>query len=70
MSAIPGCINFFLPKEKWGIGLMGDEKQLQSYVKQYDVDTAYGRWIPSKTMEDYIVALTTMSLVCVASPSI
>ncbi len=50
-----GRIDFFIPKKKWGIECMREGIRLQEHASRFDVDGAYGQWIGSGEMNDYII---------------
>ena len=49
-------IDFFLQDQMWGIELIRDGDGLrQSYELQYDATRAYGKWLTTQTMNDFIM---------------
>jgi len=53
-GARKGRINFFIHSKKWGIELLRDGSNLQEHSSRSGEKGAYGMWIPSETMVDYI----------------
>ena len=54
-GARQGCIDFFIPSTKWGIELLHDGSKLEEHETRLFSHDAYGAWIASSEMMDYIV---------------
>jgi len=50
-----GCIDFFIPSKKWGIGLLRDGNNIQEHWSRFLEHDAYGKWLEFSDMMDYIV---------------
>ena len=54
-GAHKGRIDFFIRSKKWGIGLLRDGSNLQEHSSRFGEEGAYGMWIPSNAMVDYLI---------------
>lgn len=54
-APVAGRIDFFIPVVKWGIEIARDGQQLAEYSSRIDSDGAYGAWLTSGDMTDYIL---------------
>ena len=54
-GARPGCIDFFIPSKKWGIGLLRDGNNMEEHWSRFLLHGAYGTWLESSDMMDYII---------------
>ena len=54
-GAHPGCIDFFIPSKKWGIDLLHDGSNLEEHWSRFRLGGAYGAWLKTSDMADYIV---------------
>ena len=54
-GARPGRIDFFIPSKKWGIELLHDESNLEEHWSRFHLGGAYGAWLKTSDMADYIV---------------
>jgi len=54
-GARKGRIDFFIRSKKWGIELLRDGSNLQEHNSRFGEEGAYGMWIPSNTMVDYLI---------------
>jgi hypothetical protein len=52
---VTGRIDFFVPIVKWGIEIMRDGKRLQEHDSRFEHSGAYGVWLQSGDMTDYIL---------------
>jgi hypothetical protein len=50
-----GRIDFFLPSKKWGIELTRDGEKLLGHSDRFAAQGAYGAWLQSADMVDYIL---------------
>jgi len=50
-----GRINFFIPIMKWGIEITWDGSRLLEHVDRFTDSGAYGAWLESGDMKDYIL---------------
>ena len=50
-----GRIDFFIAKKKWGIEITRDGKKLQEHSDRFGDHGAYGHWIETGEMSDYIL---------------
>ena len=50
-----GRIDFFIAKKKWGIEITRDGKKLQEHSDRFGGHGAYGHWIETGEMSDYIL---------------
>ena len=50
-----GRIDFFIPKVKWGIEIIRDGHQLSEHNSRFKTSGAYGAWLQSGDMTDYIL---------------
>lgn len=51
----PGRIDFFIPKKKWGIELTRNGSKLKEHDSRFAIDGAYGQWLQSMHMVDYVL---------------
>ncbi len=54
-GARQGRIDFFIEAKKWGIELVRDGKGLYEHGSRFDVTGAYGTWLPTNDMLDYLL---------------
>ncbi|KAK2459537.1 hypothetical protein APHAL10511_008443 [Amanita phalloides] len=55
-SRVTGCIDFFIPKMKWGIEILRDGDRLLQHNTRFHEETgAYGAWLRSGEMTDYVL---------------
>jgi hypothetical protein len=52
---VVGRIDFFIPVVKWGIEIMRDGNRLFEYNSRFEASGAYGTWLKSGDMADYIL---------------
>ena len=50
-----GRIDFFIPSRKWGIELTRDGRKLDEHASRFAADGAYGQWLKTSHMEDYVL---------------
>jgi hypothetical protein len=50
-----GRIDFFIPIVKWGIEITRDGKRLLEHAARFTDSGAYGAWLESEDMTDYIL---------------
>ena len=50
-----GCIDFFIAEKKWGIEITQDGRKLQEHSDRFGGHGAYGHWIETGEMSDYIL---------------
>ena len=50
-----GCIDFFLDHKKWGIEITRDGSRLQEHASRFESTGAYGAWLTTNDMLDYIL---------------
>jgi hypothetical protein len=51
----PGRIHFFIPSKKWGIELTRDGDNLSEHGARFPDGDAYGQWLQSLDMTDYVL---------------
>ena len=51
----PGRIDFFIPSRKWGIELTRDGNELSEHATRFVDGDAYGQWLQSSDMTDYVL---------------
>jgi hypothetical protein len=51
----PGRIHFFIPSKKWGIELTRDGSRLDEHNSRFADEGAYGQWLGSSNMDDYVL---------------
>jgi hypothetical protein len=51
----PGRIDFFIPSKKWGIELTRDGSGLDEHNSRFADDGAYGQWLKSSGLDDYVL---------------
>jgi hypothetical protein len=54
-ASVAGRIDFYIASMKWGIELTWDGKKLQQHSDRFGETGAYGRWLASGEMSDYIL---------------
>jgi hypothetical protein len=54
-TKVAGCVDFFIPATKWGIEITRDGNQLQEHSSRFATSGAYGAWLKSGDMDDYIL---------------
>jgi hypothetical protein len=64
-----GRIDFFIRSKQWGIELLRDVSSLQEHSARFGAKGAYGMWIPSKKMVDYLILDFRTNQPQVAHPS-
>jgi len=64
-----GRIDFFIRSKKWGIELLRDGSNLQEHSSRFGEEGAYGMWIPTKKMADYLILDFRSNWPQVAHPS-
>ncbi|KAF9531360.1 hypothetical protein CPB83DRAFT_904486 [Crepidotus variabilis] len=52
---LAGRIDFFIPGKRWGIECMQDGIRLPQHVSRYGPNGAYGEWLASRELDDYIL---------------
>ena len=52
---VTGSIDFFIPIVKWGIEITRDGNRLQEHDSRFERSGAYGAWLQSGDMTDYII---------------
>ena len=52
---VAGRIDFFIPVAKWGIGIIRDGNRLSEHNSRFEASGAYGAWLRSCDMTDYIL---------------
>lgn len=52
---VMGCIDFFIPVVKWGIEIIRDGNRLSEHNSRFEDRGAYGAWLKSGDMLDYIL---------------
>lgn len=52
---VPGRIDFFIPVVKWGFEFTREGDRLQEHSSRFATSGAYGAWLKSGDMEDYIL---------------
>ncbi len=50
-----GRIDFFIRSKNWGIELLRDGSNLQEHSSRFGPKGAYGMWIPTNKMVDYLI---------------
>ncbi len=50
-----GRIDFFIPSKKWGIELTRDGSKLAEHASRFAGDGAYGQWLQTSDMLDYVL---------------
>jgi len=50
-----GRIDFFIPKTRWGIEIIRDGNRLEEHSSRFENSGAYGAWLLSGDMTDYIL---------------
>ena len=50
-----GSIDFFIPLKKWGIELTREGDRLRQNDARFAADGAYGKWLASSDMENYVL---------------
>jgi hypothetical protein len=51
----PGRIDFFIPSKKWGIELTRDGNRLREHNLRFTDKGAYGQWMKSSDMDEYVL---------------
>ncbi|PVF96575.1 hypothetical protein CPB86DRAFT_708701, partial [Serendipita vermifera] len=51
----PGRIDFSIPTKKWGIELTRDGSKLKEHASRFADDGAYGQWLQTSDMLDYVL---------------
>ena len=51
----PGRIDFFIPSMKWGIEVTRDGSKLEEHNARFADDGAYGKWLKTSDMDDYVL---------------
>ena len=54
-GAQQGRIDFFIDARKWGIELLRDGKELYEHGSRFEETGAYGVWLPTKDMLEYLI---------------
>ncbi len=54
-ASVAGRIDFYIASKKWGIEITRDGKKLQEHSDRFGARGAYGRWLASGKMSDYIL---------------
>jgi len=54
-KALLGHINFFIPGKKWGVELTQEGSKLGEHSSRFGLQGAYGAWLSSGDMSDYIL---------------
>ncbi|TDL19522.1 hypothetical protein BD410DRAFT_842059 [Rickenella mellea] len=54
-NAKKGCIDFFLPTQRWGISITYEGNGLQGRCERVGLHSAYGAWLTSSNMIDWII---------------
>ncbi|KAF8232682.1 hypothetical protein L208DRAFT_1360846 [Tricholoma matsutake] len=52
---VAGCIDFFIPAVKWGVEITRDGSRLEEHSSRFAQSGAYGAWLKSSDMADYIL---------------
>ncbi|KAG8777111.1 hypothetical protein FRC15_011526 [Serendipita sp. 397] len=50
-----GRIDFFIPSKKWGIELTRDGSKLNDHASRFEASGAYGQWLATSDMVDYVL---------------
>lgn len=66
---VVGRIDFFIPVVKWGIEIMRDGNRLFEHDSRSKASGAYGAWLKSGDMADYILLDCRMSVPRMCHPS-
>ena len=54
-ARVAGRIDFFIPAVKWGIEITRDGDRLWQHAARFTESGAYGAWLKSADMDDYIL---------------
>jgi len=54
-ARVAGCIDFFIPVEKWGVEITRDGNQLTEHSSRFAKPGAYGAWLKLGNMDDSIL---------------
>jgi hypothetical protein len=54
-AKVAGRIDFFIPVVKWGIEITREGSQLDGHSSRFEAQGAYGAWLKTGDMEDYIL---------------
>jgi len=52
---VAGRIDFYIASKKWGIEITWDGNRLQQHSDRFGTSGAYGQWLASGEMSDYIL---------------
>ena len=67
---VTGCIDFFIPTVKWGIEIIRDGSGLQEHNSRFEHSGAYGAWLRSGDMNDYVLLDCRTEVPRTAHPSV
>lgn len=54
-APVLGRIDFFVPQSSWGIEILRDGSDLSGHNARFQPDGAYGAWLESREMVDYVL---------------
>ncbi|TDL14323.1 hypothetical protein BD410DRAFT_797248 [Rickenella mellea] len=54
-NAKKGCIDFFLPTQRWGISIIHEGNNLHEHCERFGLHSAYGAWLTSNDVVDWIL---------------
>jgi hypothetical protein len=54
-AKVAGRIDFFIPVVKWGIEITREGSRLEEHNSRFSAQGAYGAWLKTGDMEDYIL---------------
>ena len=67
-ALVAGRIDFFIPVKKWGVEITRDGGKLTEYSSRFAEPGAYGAWLKSGDMADYILLDCRTSMPRIARP--
>jgi hypothetical protein len=68
-AKVAGRIDFYIQSRKWGIEITRDGKLLQQHSDRFKPQGAYGKWLSTGEMDDYILLDCRQTVPRAAHPS-
>jgi hypothetical protein len=68
-ARVAGRIDFYLQSEKWGIEITRNGSLLDQHDARFQRDGAYGAWLKSGAMSDYVLLDCRENVPCESHPS-